>query len=79
MNGMEQKSKGRTMGPENILEMFLEVVQQHASKSYDFPLSNVSGKFVLLNFYVRAFLIYRTLKQKCEKSEAHLCSNCGRF
>lgn len=42
MNGTEKNEK-RTMKPERILEMFLEVVNQHPSKSYDFPISNVSG------------------------------------
>lgn len=46
MNGTEQNEKNRRMKPERILEMFLEVVEQHASKSYDFPISNVSVNYL---------------------------------
>lgn len=44
----EQNEKNRRMNPEEILEMFLEVVRQHASKSYDFPISNVSDNSISL-------------------------------
>lgn len=47
MNG-EQNDKNRRMRPEKILEMFLEVVKQNASKSYDFPISDVSGVYCYL-------------------------------
>lgn len=42
----EQNERIRRMKPESILEMLLEVVNQHASKSYDFPISNVSDKII---------------------------------
>lgn len=54
---MEQNEKYRGMKPERILEMFLEVANQHASKSYDFPISDVSEFDFFLNFGI-SFCFY---------------------
>ncbi|XP_037027370.1 uncharacterized protein LOC119068072 isoform X2 [Bradysia coprophila] len=61
MNGTEQNEKNRRMRPEEILEMFREVVQQHASKSYNFPISNLLEQYIhsrtVPNFPEAAILI----------------------
>ncbi|KAJ6638770.1 hypothetical protein Bhyg_11508 [Pseudolycoriella hygida] len=46
MSGFDQNEKNRRMSPEQILHIFVEVERQHASKSYDFPVSNMLHQYM---------------------------------
>ncbi len=84
MNGIENDKK-RRMQPERILEMFAEVVKQHASQSYDFPISDVSDKMffyplvlscpfvdLCVKLCYRAFMVKFNKRQECDFSDHNL-------